>query len=65
MENETCKTCKFFEGMDDKIGRCRRYPPNPFPMTHEQVISYWPSVQLKQWCGEWKIDLVFFEGIKQ
>jgi hypothetical protein len=58
-----CESCKFFEQNAPKTGVCHRMPPTPFPIAPEKVASYWPNVQLQQWCGEWAIRLVIASEI--
>ena len=54
----SCESCKFFEQTEPKQGVCHRMPPVPYPTGPKQVTSFWPTVQLQHWCGEWVIRLV-------
>lgn len=55
-----CRTCIHFardnNDLTSQTGRCRRFPPSPFPMMNQQgqmqIISEYPPV-VKDWnCGE-------------
>ncbi len=49
-----CKTCKFWERIEDKherkFGRCLRNPPQ-FVMS-DALNGEWPVIKADQWCGE-------------
>jgi hypothetical protein len=67
MIEENCENCKFYKhenGMDEDVGRCKRFPPVYVFETldlnsegDEHLHSFaWaqPSVAFDNWCGEWK-----------
>jgi len=42
-----CRTCMYFVGKSNRLGRCRRRAP---------TSSGWPAVYETDWCGEHKLD---------
>lgn len=59
IEDESCKTCKFYK--DDS---CKRYPPiicyeltyDRYGETKISTYSDYPVVEEENWCGEYKKD---------
>ena len=58
-----CANCRFFDERPAKeewkpdTGACRRNPPIARyvqGMGNEAVITLWPRVHVKEWCGEYK-----------
>ena len=49
----TCEDCHYFEAdkEDESIGVCRRYPPM---LATDEQIGFWPTVDIDDWCGEYK-----------
>jgi len=45
-----CKTCMWFVGKNEKVGRCRRHSP-----ASGQKIGF-PVVFETDWCGDHKLD---------
>lgn len=57
MNRPTCSTCRFFYGIVDRRGACRRSAPVPQPRgpeleKREETIAVWPLVFADDWCGE-------------
>ncbi|AEJ01312.1 hypothetical protein Nit79A3_1480 [Nitrosomonas sp. Is79A3] len=50
-----CKSCKFFLGIDDEQGFCRRFPPTPIPGKDDAIYSHFPMMLNDGWCGEFKL----------
>lgn len=54
---EECGTCKFSRpGLEDGDNpdqyECRRHAPRP---SDRSGRAKWPTVDVKDWCGEWAI----------
>ena len=60
--NESCATCKYWEGdLADEVRSCRRYPPQfrgGFRPDPDRYNSTWgesfPKTFAEDWCGEYK-----------
>lgn len=47
-----CETCQYFDGIYSRQPYCRRYPPQ---VTYASLVTtYWPTVNIQDWCGEFK-----------
>jgi hypothetical protein len=46
-ENMKCKTCMWYAGKSDLIGRCRRHAP---------TMNGYPVVYTDDWCGDHKLN---------
>lgn len=62
--DEKCSNCKFFSNNQLNSGQlaaCRRYPPTMFQTPDKKPHEFYyidlvPTVELEDWCGEWKPD---------
>lgn len=52
---EACQSCRWFGPPyeESSDGRCRRYPPRVVPDTREGPDTFWPVVEVNDYCGEW------------
>ena len=51
-EKERCGGCVYYCGFGECIGKCRRYPPKQ--TYDDSVRSHYPTVRVRDWCGEFK-----------
>lgn len=61
-----CGNCKYFDriggdGREDEDGFCRRFAPRPKTAPRDamtdsayDVVAWWPSVMVDDWCGEFE-----------
>lgn len=71
MNDQRCKTCRFWQVIDeDTLGNCRRYPPTLIQTDHlnevckdaldelgTATLGIFPSTAAMEWCGEWQADV--------
>ena len=67
----SCNSCRFMQERSDSLtlGKvamvCRRSPPRPTLLVDRQgavqVLTMWPVVSAKDWCGEYAPTLVNVE----
>lgn len=53
-----CMNCKFYHEHSPKYrcGECRRDPPVVARvMDDRDVLTYWPGVAAKEWCGKFEM----------
>lgn len=57
---ETCRNCKYSRKVlgDEECGECHRWPPKVSRigevLAPSCVNTYFPKVNLSEYCGEWK-----------
>ena len=57
-----CQTCHYWthvltfaQPSPDDTGRCRRYPPVPYPDPEDnRIVVVWPETPGWDGCGEWQ-----------
>lgn len=64
-DRRICYSCLFFRPTADKedpdaaVGQCRRRAPEPGPapagsFAGNELLSRWPIVRARDWCGQWR-----------
>ena len=51
--SDSCKTCRFFEPVQDEHGCCHRHPPVVVEFRADTLATF-PVVKEDGWCGEFK-----------
>ncbi len=51
-ENESCDGCKYWSGLGNDTGFCRRYPPTV--ATEGVEGTFFPVTSMGLWCGEFQ-----------
>lgn len=76
-KRRSCATCRYRDGDDDGLDRCRRYAPRALvtwedrPDHNDSEVSerdyrhfpVWPVVWPHEWCGEWTGKLQEHSGL--
>lgn len=50
-----CQKCRFFCRTREHGGECVRFPPTSL-VFNDDVVSFYPSVDNSEWCGEYAKD---------
>ena len=50
---KTCKECKWWEGDDNGVGVCHRYPPIE-QIPEDKDYYGFPVTLMHYWCGEYE-----------
>jgi len=54
-----CRTCRFWEEINQSLGRCHRYAPRPRVKegtgNRMSLIPLWPKTKADEWCGDWSV----------
>jgi hypothetical protein len=55
MERPKCENCIFYDKLEGKIGKCKRYPPTLYYDGEENsTLALSPVIESDDWCGEFK-----------
>jgi hypothetical protein len=53
---DSCETCRYWDGVGDGLGRCRRYPPSGGTLkpTTTGPLALHVVTPAAEWCGEFR-----------
>jgi hypothetical protein len=53
---DCCETCRFFDAVNDEVGKCHRYAPRPSLSVISSGVA-WPVVRVTDFCGEFMLSV--------